>query len=86
MKTEAAVSREGRPAPELETLDIEAPRAGEVLVRIVASGICYTDLGAHAGQGGGAMTPRPVLLGHEGAGVIEQIARASPALPSATTW
>ena len=73
MKTEAAVSREGAPAPALETLDIEAPRAGEVLVRIVASGICHTDLGAHAGQGGGAMTPRPVVLGHEGAGIVEQL-------------
>ncbi len=73
MKTEAAVSREGQPAPALESLEIEAPRAGEVLVRIVASGICHTDLGAHAGMGGGAMTPKPVVLGHEGAGVVEEI-------------
>ena len=73
MKTEAAVSREGQPHPVIETLDIEEPRAGEVLVRMVASGICHTDLGAHAGMGGGAMTPKPVVLGHEGAGVIEQV-------------
>ena len=65
MKTEAAVSRAGLPAPVLETLEIEGPRAGEVLVRVVASGICHTDLGAHGGQGGGAMTPKPVVLGHD---------------------
>ncbi len=73
MKTEAAVSREGQPHPVIETLDIEEPRAGEVLVRMVASGICHTDLGAHAGMGGGAMTPKPVVLGHEGAGVVERV-------------
>ncbi len=73
MKTEAAVSREGQLFPLIETLDLEAPRPGEVLVRMVASGICHTDLGAHAGMGGGAMTPKPVVLGHEGAGVVEAV-------------
>jgi aryl-alcohol dehydrogenase len=73
MKIEAAVSREGQPHPVIETLDLEAPRPGEVLVRIVASGICHTDLGVHAGHGGGGMTPRPVVLGHEGAGVVEAV-------------
>lgn len=73
MKTEAAVSRDGQPHPLIETLDIEEPRPGEVLVRMVASGICHTDLGAHAGTSGGGMTPRPVVLGHEGAGVVERI-------------
>jgi aryl-alcohol dehydrogenase len=55
----------------LESLEIERPRAGEVLVRIEASGICHTDLGAHAGRGAG--TPKPVVLGHEGAGTVEEI-------------
>lgn len=71
MKTSAAVSRAGTPYPAIETVDLEAPRAGEVLVRIVASGICHTDLGAHAGRGAG--TPKPVVLGHEGAGVVMQV-------------
>jgi aryl-alcohol dehydrogenase len=71
MKTTAAVSREAAQLPSLETLDLEPPRSGEVLVRIVASGICHTDLGAHVGRGAG--TPKPVVLGHEGAGVVEQI-------------
>jgi aryl-alcohol dehydrogenase len=71
MKTQAAVSRLGAPYPVLESLEIERPRAGEVLVRIAASGICHTDLGAHAGRGAG--TPKPVVLGHEGAGTIEEV-------------
>lgn len=71
MKVRAAVSREGAPAPVIETLDLEDPREGEVLVRIVATGICHTDLRVHAGMGPG--TPRPIVLGHEGAGVIEKV-------------
>ena len=71
MKIEAAVSRVGAAYPQIETLDLEAPRAGEVLVRIVASGICHTDLRVHSG--GGVGTPRPVVLGHEGAGVVEDV-------------
>ncbi len=53
--------------PTLETIQLSEPGPGEVLVRILASGICHTDLGymqyAHA---------CPVILGHEGAGVVEQ--------------
>lgn len=71
MKTLAAVSREGAPAPTLETLDLEDPRPGEVLVRIVATGVCHTDLRVHAGMGPG--TPRPIVLGHEGAGIVERL-------------
>ena len=51
MKIEAAVSRAGAAYPQIETLDLEEPRADEVLVRIVASGICHTDLRVHAGRG-----------------------------------
>lgn len=71
MKTLAAVSREGSPAPVLETLDIEEPRAGEVLIRVVATGVCHTDVRVHAGMGPG--TPRPIVLGHEGAGIVEKL-------------
>jgi len=72
-KTEAAVSRAGTPFPQIETLDLEGPRAGEVLVRVVASGICHTDLGAHAGGAAGGLTPKPIVLGHEGAGIVEVV-------------
>jgi aryl-alcohol dehydrogenase len=71
MKIIAAVSRETDHAPRLEEIDLSAPRAGEVLVRIMATGICHTDLRVHGG--GGVGTPRPVVLGHEGAGIVEAV-------------
>jgi aryl-alcohol dehydrogenase len=74
MKTLAAVSRAGAPHPEIETLDLEAPRPGEVLVRVVATGVCHTDLNSHFGLGGsGSRVPKPVVLGHEGAGIVEAV-------------
>ena len=71
MKIQAAVSRGGTPFPELTMIEIEPPQAGEVLVRMVASGICHTDLRVHAGRGPG--TPHPIVLGHEGAGIVEEV-------------
>jgi aryl-alcohol dehydrogenase len=71
MKISAAVSREGTPAPTIEDVDLEAPRPDEVRVRIVATGICHTDLHCHSGRG--MPIPRPIVLGHEGAGVVEEI-------------
>ncbi len=69
MKITAAVSRPGLPEPRLEQLDLDAPRAGEMLVRIVAVGICHTDLHEHPGR----HSPQPIVLGHEGAGVVEAL-------------
>lgn len=74
MSMRAAVSREGQPHPLIEWVDLEEPRAGEALVRILATGICHTDLRAH--QGGILPTPRPVVLGHEGAGIVERVGSA----------
>ncbi len=71
MRMRAAVSRTGSAHPVIETLELEAPRADEVLVRIVAVGICHTDLRMHAGLG--PAPPKPVVLGHEGAGIVEKI-------------
>ena len=57
---------------EVREIDVEEPRAGEVLVRMAASGVCRSDLhtldGTHP-------YPLPVVLGHEGAGVVEAIGR-----------
>ena len=69
MRITAAVSRPGLPEPRLETIELEAPRAGEMLVRIVAVGICHTDLHEHPGR----HSPQPIVLGHEGAGVVEAL-------------
>ncbi|MGH8226584.1 MAG: NAD(P)-dependent alcohol dehydrogenase [Steroidobacteraceae bacterium] len=71
MKIQAAVSRTGQPHPLIEELDLEAPRAGEILIRVTATGICHTDLACHAGLG--VPVPRPIVLGHEGAGVVEAL-------------
>lgn len=70
MQIEAAVSREGAEFPALETVQLEDPRAGEVLVRLVATGVCHTDISVH---GGYSPTPKPVVLGHEGAGIVERV-------------
>jgi len=65
----AAVSRGAGEAPRLEQLEQEEPRAGEMRVRLVATGICHTDLHEHPGR----HSPQPIVLGHEGAGVVEKL-------------
>ena len=67
----AAVLRTpGRPL-RIERLEMEGPRDDEVLVRLVASGICHTDIDYCESGGSG-----PVVLGHEGAGVVERTGKA----------
>ena len=69
MKITAAVSRGEGDAPTLEQLEQEEPRAGEMRIRLVATGICHTDLHEHPGR----HSPQPIVLGHEGAGVVEKL-------------
>jgi len=69
MRISAAVSRGGEPAPTIEQLELEDPRPGEMRVRLVATGICHTDLHEHPGR----HAPHPIVLGHEGAGVVEAL-------------
>jgi S-(hydroxymethyl)glutathione dehydrogenase / alcohol dehydrogenase len=54
----------------VETLELAEPRAGEVRVRILASGVCHSDLHVRDGEW---PRPTPVVMGHEGAGVIEAV-------------
>ena len=69
MKIKAAVvHKEGAPFT-IEEVELEPPRSGEMLVRIVACGVCHTDDKARNGY----FTPFPAVLGHEGAGVVEQV-------------
>src|SRR5213595_1874075 len=64
-----------RSAPfELQTLDLVGPQQDEVLVRIVATGMCHTDL--HARDGYFPNLPYPVVCGHEGAGIVEEVGAA----------
>ena len=71
MKTKAAVCYEAGKNLEIETVDLEGPKFGEVLVEIKASGVCHTD--EFTRSGGDPEGLFPVILGHEGAGVVEAI-------------
>ena len=67
----AAVMRAVEGPLEIVDVDVEAPRAGEVLVRLAASGVCRSDL--HALEGASPVSKPPMVLGHEGAGVVEAV-------------
>ena len=69
MKIKAAIFRDYSHNPTIEELDLEGPQAGEILVKIVATGVCHTDLKTAEVD----RSPRPVVLGHEGAGIVEAI-------------
>ncbi len=70
MQIRAAVTRSLGGPMSLETLELDDPRAGEILVRVVATGVCHTDLVVRDGM---LPTPQPVVLGHEGAGIVEAV-------------
>ncbi|TDI46154.1 MAG: S-(hydroxymethyl)glutathione dehydrogenase [Acidobacteria bacterium] len=71
MKIRAAVLEEfGKPL-EVQQLDLADPKDGEVLVRLVACGVCHTDL--YAASGADPSGYAPTVLGHEGAGVVESV-------------
>jgi S-(hydroxymethyl)glutathione dehydrogenase/alcohol dehydrogenase len=71
MKTRAAVAyRAGEPLV-IETVDLDGPKAGEVLVEIRASGVCHTDEFTRSGADPEGLFP--VIFGHEGAGVVVDV-------------
>lgn len=70
MRTQAAVAYSGQPGFRYETVEIDAPRADEILVRVLGVGLCHTDL---VFSSGAAPYPFPAVLGHEGAGVVEAV-------------
>jgi S-(hydroxymethyl)glutathione dehydrogenase / alcohol dehydrogenase len=71
MKAKAAVAWEAGKPLSIEEVEIEGPKAGEVLVRLVATGVCHTDAFTLSGEDPeGAF---PVILGHEGGGVVEEV-------------
>jgi S-(hydroxymethyl)glutathione dehydrogenase/alcohol dehydrogenase len=71
MKTRAAVALEAGKPLEIAEVDLEGPRAGEVLVEIMATGICHTD--AFTLSGDDPEGAFPAILGHEGAGIVREI-------------
>jgi len=71
MKTRAAVAFEAGKPLEIVELDLEDPRAGEVLVEIKATGVCHTDAYTLSGMDSEGLFPS--VLGHEGAGVVVEV-------------
>src|SRR5687768_1146369 len=70
MRVTAAVLHEPNARFAIEDLDLDEPRAGEVLVRVAASGVCHSDWHLVTGD---TKHPMPCVAGHEGAGVVEAI-------------
>ncbi|WP_230409148.1 S-(hydroxymethyl)glutathione dehydrogenase/class III alcohol dehydrogenase [Zooshikella harenae] len=71
IKTRAAVAWEAGKPLSIETVDLMPPKEGEVLVRIMATGVCHTDDYTLSGKDPEGVFP--AILGHEGAGVVEQV-------------
>ena len=71
MKTRAAVAWEAAKPLSIEMLDLEGPKAGEVLIRNVATGVCHTDAFTLSGEDPEGIFP--AVLGHEGGAIVEEI-------------
>ncbi len=71
MKSRAAVAFEAKKPLEIVEVDLEGPKAGEVLVEIKATGICHTD--AYTLDGFDSEGIFPSILGHEGAGIVREV-------------
>src|SRR5215204_3950397 len=71
MKIRAAVLEEFAQPLVVQDVELDAPGSGEVLVRLVACGVCHTDL--YTASGADPSGYAPTVLGHEGAGVVERV-------------
>jgi S-(hydroxymethyl)glutathione dehydrogenase/alcohol dehydrogenase len=71
MKVKAAVAHKAGAPLEIETVDLEGPKQGEVLVEIKATGVCHTDAYTLSGKDPEGLFP--AILGHEGAGVVVEV-------------
>jgi len=87
MKTRAAVLYQPNSPLVIETLELDPPRRGEVLVKIAATGVCHSDW--HLATGA-TSHPMPVVVGHEGAGIVEAVGegvtRVKPGDHVALNW
>ena len=80
MRIKAAVQFEGSAPLRVEEVELEGPGAGEVMVRLAATGVCHTDVGAAKGK-----VKLPIVLGHEGAGVVQEVGQEWTTSNPATT-
>ncbi len=71
IKSKAAVAWAAKEPLKIETVDVTLPKAGEVLVRIVATGVCHTDAFTLSGEDPEGVFPS--ILGHEGGGIVEMV-------------
>ncbi len=69
-KSKAVLCREVNRPVVVEEIEVESPRRGEVTIKLAACGVCHSDLSATNGT---IPLPPPVILGHEGAGVVNEI-------------
>jgi S-(hydroxymethyl)glutathione dehydrogenase/alcohol dehydrogenase len=71
IKSRAAVAWGAKRPLEIELVDVEGPKAGEVLLRMVATGVCHTD--AYTLSGADPEGIFPAILGHEGGAIVEEV-------------
>lgn len=71
IKCRAAVAWGPKQPLKIETIDVAPPKAGEVRIKVTASGVCHTDAYTMSGQDSEGVFP--VILGHEGAGIVESV-------------
>lgn len=73
IKTKAVVCWGAKQAITIETLDLDPPRAGEVRVKVVSCGLCYSDIHAFDGTDFGFQLDYPMVGGHEGSAIVESV-------------
>jgi S-(hydroxymethyl)glutathione dehydrogenase/alcohol dehydrogenase len=71
IKARAAVAWEAGKPLQIETIEVAPPKTGEVLVRVVATGVCHTDAFTLSGEDPEGLFP--AILGHEGGGIVEEV-------------
>ncbi len=71
MKTQAAVAFDAGKPLSVVTVDLDGPKAGEVLVELKATGLCHTDAYTLSGKDPEGLFPS--ILGHEGAGIVREV-------------
>lgn len=78
MKTKAAIAIAAGKTLEIEDIDLEGPKSGEVLIEIKATGVCHTD--AFTLSGDDPEGAFPAILGHEGAGIVREVGKGVTSL------
>ncbi len=73
MRTRAAVLREVNQPWSVEEIELDPPKRGEVLVKMAASGLCHSDEHAYDGHIAGLVPAAPMIGGHEGSGVVQEV-------------